>query len=82
MKQSLRFKVFKNSIIPVAVAVIVFMIVGIFQVRRFGNLMEQTNEDQNHVILDTVSDSMKEMATEEFQKSGVHGMTWKCWPGR
>ena len=85
MKQSLRFKVFKNSIIPGAVAVIVFMIVGIFQVRRFGNLMEQTNEDQNHVILDTVSDSMKEMATEEFQKyvvSQTNVLNRKFWSTR
>ena len=43
MKRSLRFKVFRINIISVAAAVIVFMIFGIGQVRRFANIMEQTS---------------------------------------
>ena len=68
MKRSIRLKIFKLNIIPVAVAVIVFMILGIYQVRRFAGIMEQTNEDQNVVILNTLSDSLEDIATEDFQK--------------
>ena len=68
MKQSLRLKVFKMNIIPVAVAVFLFMVMGIHQVRRFANIMEKTNLEQNGVIMDTLSDSMEDMATENFQK--------------
>ena len=68
MKESLRVKVFRMNLIPVAVAVILFMLVGIHQVRRFANIIEQTNRDQNAVIMDTMSDSMREMATEDYQK--------------
>ena len=68
MKHSLRFKVFRISIISVAAAVIVFMIFGIYQVRRFANIMEQTNLEQNQVIMSTMQDSMEDIATEDFRK--------------
>ena len=68
MKQSIRFKVFRMNIIPVAVAVFLFMILGILQVRRFADLMEETNQEQNTVILETLSDSMENIATEDFQQ--------------
>ena len=66
MKHSLRFKVFRMNIIPVAVAVFLFMILGIFQVRWFAGLMEETSQEQNTVILDTLSNSMEGIATEDF----------------
>lgn len=68
MKESLRVKVFRMNIVPVALAVILFMILGIFQVRRFAGIMEKTNLEQNTVIMDTMSDSMREIAMEDFQK--------------
>ena len=54
MRHSLRLKAFRMNIIPVAAAVIVFMVLGIYQVRRFANLMEQTSLEQNEVIMDTM----------------------------
>ena len=68
MRHSLRLKAFRMNIIPVAAAVIVFMVLGIYQVRRFANLMEQTSLEQNEVIMDTMSDTMKSMTTENYQK--------------
>ena len=68
MKRSLRFKVFRINIISVAAAVIVFMIFGIGQVRRFANIMEQGNHEQNNVIMNTMQDTMEDIATEDFQK--------------
>ena len=68
MKSSLLIKVFRMNIIPITVAVILFMVLGIYQVRRFANIMEKTNADQNEVILDTLSDSMQDMAKQEYRK--------------
>ena len=68
MKRNLRVKVFRMNVVSVAIAVILFMFLGIYQVRRFANIMEQTNLDQNEIILDTVTDAMLEMAMENFQK--------------
>ena len=68
MKEGLRVKVFRMNIIPIAVAVILFMILGILQVRRFAKIMEQTNQEQNNVILETVTDSMLDLTTENYQK--------------
>ena len=36
MKASLRLKVFRMNVIPVCVAVVLFMVLGIYQVRRFA----------------------------------------------
>lgn len=68
MKHSLRFKVFRMNIIAISAAVIVLMIFGIYQVRKFAGIMEQTNVEQNSVIMDTMLDSMEDIATEDFQK--------------
>ena len=68
MKTSLLKKVFRMNVIPVTVAVILFMVLGIYQVRRFAGIMEKTSVDQNKVILDTLSDSMQEMAKQEYRK--------------
>ena len=68
MKARLRLKVFRMNVIPVCVAVVLFMVLGIYQVRRFAGIMEQTSLDQNAVIMDTMTDSMREMATENYQK--------------
>ena len=68
MKESLRVKVFRMNIMLIAAAVIIFAVLGIMQVGRFTDLMEETNREQNAVIMDTMSDSMEEMATESFQK--------------
>ena len=68
IKKSLLTKISWMNILLVAAAVILFAATGIFQVRRFASLMEETNREQNTVIMDTMSDSMREMATESFQK--------------
>ena len=75
MKHSLHYKVFRMYLIPVAVAVILFMILGILQTRRFARIMRDMNEDQNEVILDTMSTSMREQAMENFQKYVVSEAT-------
>ncbi len=68
MKESLRVKIFRINIALIAVALTLFAVVGILQVRRYARLMEKTNRDQNTVIVDTLSNSMRDMATESFQK--------------
>ena len=68
MKESLRIKVFRMNIALIAVALIMFTILGVHQVRRYARLMEETNREQNTVIIDSMSVSMQEMATESFQK--------------
>ena len=68
MKNSLRRKIFRMNIMLIAVALLLFTAIGIYQVRRYANLMEETSRNQNTVIMDTVSDSMEDMATESFQK--------------
>ena len=68
MKRSLRVKIFRMNIVLIAVAVALFAVLGIAQVRRFADIMEKTNREQNTVIMDTMSDSMREMAMESFQK--------------
>lgn len=68
MKESLRFKVFRMSVIPIVVAVVLFVVLGIYQVSHFAEIMEETNREQNTVIMDTMSDSMLKLATESFQK--------------
>ena len=68
MKESLRTKIFRMNIILIAVAVLLFAVLGILQVQRYADLMEQTSRSQNTVIVDSLSDSMRSMATESFQK--------------
>ena len=68
MKHSLRVKIFRICIALVAVAVVLFAVLGVMQLRRFADIMEGTNRDQNTVIMETMSDSMRDMATESFQK--------------
>ena len=68
MKESLRVKIFRMNIVLIAVALLLFTAVGIYQVRRYARLMEETNRNQNTVIVSTLSDSMRDMATESFQK--------------
>ena len=68
MKESLRTKIFRMNILLVAVAVVLFAVLGIAQVRRYADVMEQTSRDQNTVIVDSLSDSMRSLATESFQK--------------
>ena len=59
IKKSLRAKIFTMNINLIAAAVILFTAVGIFQVWRFGVLVEETSRKQNQVIMDTTSDSMQ-----------------------
>ena len=68
MKESLRVKIFRSNMLLIAVALAVLAVLGIFQFRRYSALMEETNRNQNAVIMDTMSDSMRDMATESFQK--------------
>ena len=68
IKKSLRVKIFRMNIELVAAAVIIFTILGIIQFRFFAGLMEETNQEQNTVIMETMSEAMREMATESFQK--------------
>ena len=68
MKESLRVKIFRMNIILITVALLLFAVVGIYQVRRYANLMEQTSRNQNTVIVDSLSASMRSMATESFRK--------------
>ena len=68
MKESLRVKIFRINIILITVALLLFAVFGIYQVRRYANLMEQTSRNQNTVIVDSLSASMRSMATESFRK--------------
>ena len=68
MKESLRAKIFRINIILISVALALFAVIGIYQVRRYADLMEQTSRNQNTVIVDTLSESMRSMATESFRK--------------
>ncbi|MBQ6232035.1 MAG: SpoIIE family protein phosphatase [Clostridia bacterium] len=68
MKESLRVKIFRMNIMLITVALLLFTAVGVYQIRRYSQLMEETNRNQNTVIVDTLSDSMRDMATESFQK--------------
>ena len=56
------------NIMLITVALLLFTAVGVYQIRRYSQLMEETNRNQNTVIVDTLSDSMRDMATESFQK--------------
>ena len=68
MKDSLRRKIFRMNIMLITVALALFAVIGIIQVRRYADLMERTNRNQNTVIVDSLSDSMRDMATESFRK--------------
>ena len=68
IKRSLRAKIFRMNIQLVAAAVILFAVTGLLMVKRFAGLMEDTSREENAVIMDTMSDSMRDMATESFQK--------------
>ena len=68
MKESLRVKIFKMNMMLITVALALFTVFGVLQVRQFTNLMEETSRNQNEVIMDTMSESMRGMATESFQK--------------
>ena len=68
MKESLRVKIFRMNILLIAVALLMFAVIGIYQVGRYADLMEETSRNQSAVIMDTMSDSMAGMATESFQK--------------
>ena len=68
IKSGLRQKIFRMNIRLVAAAVILFAVAGILQMKRFVDLMEETSREENAVIMDTMSDSMRDMATESFQK--------------
>lgn len=68
IKKSLRQKIFNMNIQLVAAAVILFAITGILQMSRYAELMENTSREENAVIMDTMSNSMRDMATESFQK--------------
>ena len=68
MKESLRVKIFKMTIVLVAAAIVLFLAFNIYQVRKYADFMEQASRNQNAVIMDTMSESMRDMATESFQK--------------
>ena len=68
MKESLRTKVFRMNILLIAVALIMFAVLGTYQVRRYARLMKEASREQSTVIIDSMSDSMQEMATESFRK--------------
>ena len=68
MKESLRVKIFRMNIMLIAVALVLFTVLGIYQVRRYSGSMEETNRDQNAIIVGSLSDSMRDMATESFRK--------------
>ena len=55
MKESLRVKIFRINIILITVALLLFAVFGIYQVRRYADLMEQTSRSQNAVIVDSLS---------------------------
>ena len=68
MKGSIRAKIFRVSLVLIVITVILFAVFGVLQVRRFAGIMENTNRDQNTVIMDTMSDSMRAITMENFQK--------------
>ena len=68
MKRSLRMKAFLMNIFPVAMAAVLFMVMGIYQFRHFAGIMEKTNLDQNDVIMDTASEALRDLVTEDYQK--------------
>ena len=68
MKESLRAKVFKMNIMLIAAALVIFTLVGIYRLTRYAGLMEEASREQNTVIMDTMSDSMRDMATESLRK--------------
>lgn len=68
MKESLRAKIFRMNIVLITVALVLSAVLGVFQVRHYADLMEQANRNQNTLIVDTLSDSMRSMATESFRK--------------
>ncbi len=68
IKTSLRRKVFRMNVWLLAVAIVFFAVIGVLQFRRFADLMEQTNRNQNEVIMDTMSETVVEETTENFQK--------------
>ena len=68
MKEGLRAKIFRMNILLVAIPLVLFTVLGIVQLRQYANVMEQTSRSQNTVIVDSLSDSMRGMATESFRK--------------
>ena len=68
VRSTLRYKVFSMNIQLVAAAVIIFAVTGILQVQRFAGVMEETSREQNAIIMDTMSESMRKGATESLQK--------------
>ncbi len=68
MKESLRAKIFRMNIVLITVALVLSAVLGVYQLRHYADLMEQANRNQNTLIVDSLSDSMRSMATESFQK--------------
>ena len=68
MKESLRAKIFRLSIVQIAAALVFFAVFNVFQMRRYTEVMENASRGQNAVIMDTMADAMQDAATESFQK--------------
>ena len=56
------------NIMLIAAALVIFTLVGIYRLTRYAGLMEEASREQNTVIMDTMSDSMRDMATESLRK--------------
>ncbi len=63
----LRIKIFMMSTLLIFAALILFTVIGINLVRRYASFMEEMSQEEDTVIMDTISDSMREIASETFQ---------------
>lgn len=68
MKSNLRRRVLRICLIPVTIGLFLLMALDIVEVRRFANIMEQNNLEQNDATMETMSKAMLDMTTESFQK--------------
>ena len=68
MKESLRIKIFRMNMILIIAALVLSALHGVIEVRRYSSLMEETNRTQNTVIMDTLSESLEDMAAQSYQK--------------
>ncbi|MBR1893054.1 MAG: hypothetical protein IJ815_05950 [Lachnospiraceae bacterium] len=67
-KKSLKVKIFMMSVSLVAAAVLIFAILGVVQFVRFASLIDNSASEQDKVIVQTMTDTMRNVSTSNFQK--------------
>ena len=67
-KRGLKIKVFIMGVSLVAAAVLIFAILGVVQFVSFATIIADSASEQDKVIADTMTDTMRDVSTGTFQK--------------